>query len=71
MKKEIIFRVIIAFFIISITWFVYKVTAYINDDLLQIEIYDLRILILKSLLIGVLLSLPFGLLKYFDRTKSQ
>jgi hypothetical protein len=69
--KELVLRVIIAFFVIAIAWFVYTVSDYIHEGLLQIKINDLNIITFKSVLLGALLSVPFGLLKYYNLKKRK
>lgn len=70
-KKELVLRIAVAFLIISNSWFWFQIYPFINEEVINVNIESLKSLIVKSIFMGITLSLPFGLLKYFQSKKSS
>lgn len=69
--RELVFRTLLAFFVISNCWFWYQIYPFIEETSINIDKISLTKIIRKSIIIGVLLSVPFGIMKYRELKKAH
>lgn len=69
-KTEMLFRILFASLLIANLWFVFQLYPFIGENQIHINKDSLATLAMQSLLIGALLSVPFGIIKYWQLHKS-